>query len=298
MLQKAEFNINNKQYHLITDYKDNPDFRYSLNRLTHDIYGFDFEEWFQNGYWQDKYIPYSLFYENEVVANVSVNTMEFLIQGNRVKPIQLGTVMTEKYHRNQGLIRILINSVLEDYEKNSDFIYLFANDSVLDFYPRFGFIKTPEYGCSKYFHRDKAAYDCRKLHMDYEPDRAILVRLIQNAYPNAKVAMINNTELLMFYCGFFMKEFVYYIEALDTAVIAEYNGNQLVIQDVFCEKPVDLDCVINAVMRIDTMEVHLGFTPSEDTSYTKEILTKADTTLFIKGKNLLGNARFPVLSHA
>ncbi|MGB8455713.1 MAG: hypothetical protein WCD89_25775 [Anaerocolumna sp.] len=89
--------MNEKQYILITGYKDDAYYRNSLNRLTEKIYGFDFEQWYQNGYWQNKYIPYSLLYENEIVANVSVNTMEFLMHGSHVCP------PTARYRNDRGV---------------------------------------------------------------------------------------------------------------------------------------------------------------------------------------------------
>lgn len=45
--------------------------------------------------------------------------------------------------------RKLIEEVLKDWENNCDGIYLYANDTVLDFYPKFGFEKAKEYQCTK-----------------------------------------------------------------------------------------------------------------------------------------------------
>jgi hypothetical protein len=69
------------------------------------------------------------------------------------------------------------------------------------------------------------------------------------------------------------------------------------IQEILCKKPVELDRVINALLTSESTLVRLGFTPSETASYTKETLKEEDTTLFIRGKNILDNSRFPLLSH-
>ncbi|AGE76704.1 hypothetical protein DF16_orf05130 [Bacillus thuringiensis serovar kurstaki str. YBT-1520] len=37
-----------------------------------------------------------------------------------------------------------MNHIIKKYEKNYNFIYLFANDTVLEFYPKFGFEKVQE----------------------------------------------------------------------------------------------------------------------------------------------------------
>ncbi|MFA6941771.1 MAG: GNAT family N-acetyltransferase [Clostridiaceae bacterium] len=52
--------------------------------------------------------------------------------------------MTNPDFRNRGLAAALINHIIEKYEKEYDFIYLFANATVLDFYPKFGFMKAVE----------------------------------------------------------------------------------------------------------------------------------------------------------
>lgn len=110
-----------------------------------DKYGFDFEEWYQNGYWKDRYIPYALLDGNNVITNVSVNIIDFFVMGEKKTCIQIGTVMTDKEYRNQGLNRFLMKKVLEEWRERCDVIYLFANDSVLNFYPKFGFVSVPEY---------------------------------------------------------------------------------------------------------------------------------------------------------
>ena len=53
--------------------------------------------------------------------------------------IQLGTVMTAPPCRKQGLSRFLMEEIKKDWEGRCDGMYLFANDTVLDFYPKFGF---------------------------------------------------------------------------------------------------------------------------------------------------------------
>lgn len=297
MSQNNAFNINGKQYVLIKDFKENALYRASFNRLTKQTYGFDFEDWYQHGYWMDQYNPYSFLYENEIVANASVNRMEFYSLGKKVNPIQLGTVMTHTAHRNQGLSRLLMEAIIKEYENSHDLFYLFANDSVLDFYPRFGFSKSEEYDYSKYFYRKADTANFRKLNLEQEADHFLLLELVNNRYPNAKTAMLGNTALIMFYCDSFMKEHLYYIEELETAVIAEYEENVLLIQEIFCKKAVELDRVINAMLISESTLVRLGFTPSETASYTKETLREKDSTLFIRGRSILDNSRFPLLSH-
>lgn len=83
------------------------------------------------------------------MANVSVNIIDIEIQEQVKRYIQIGTVMTDCNYRNKGLSRKLMDKILQDWKDKCDAIYLYANDSVLDFYPKFGFIKAMEYQYSK-----------------------------------------------------------------------------------------------------------------------------------------------------
>ena len=89
--------------------------------------------------------PYVLLDGGTVVASIAVNRMQTMWRGKGRSYIQLGTVMTDPQYRKQGLSRCLMEQVLRDYCRSCDAVYLFANDSALDFYPRFGFERAVEY---------------------------------------------------------------------------------------------------------------------------------------------------------
>lgn len=298
MKERIELIINGKKYCFVNNYKEDDKLRSSFNELTRKTYGFDFEQWYQLGYWKERYIPYSFTYKDEIVANVSVNKIDFMIEGDVKNTIQIGTVMTDKLHRNRGLIRKLMDIVLKEYEGCSDFMYLFANDSVVEMYPKFGFEKVDEYQSIKQIKKKKNDFTIRKLEMDNRNDKNIFTRLASNAKSISKISMLDNFGLIMFYCNSFMKNNIYYIKQLNIAVIVEYYGNKLYLQDVFSEKDFNLDSVINALSNHENTMVILGFTPLEDKSFSTKILKEEDTTLFVRGKNIIGKTMFPIISHA
>lgn len=117
---------------LIKNYRDNETLRKSFHALAMKTYGLDFEDWYENGYWGEAYTPYSIVEAGRIVANVSVNTTDFILDGSRKHFIQLGTVMTDEAYRKRGYGRRLMEEVEKDYAGKTDGIYLFANDSVLD----------------------------------------------------------------------------------------------------------------------------------------------------------------------
>jgi GNAT superfamily N-acetyltransferase len=289
--------INGKDYHLIKDYKDQAEYRQGLNRLTKKTYGFDFEDWYQQGYWKDRYHPYSFVHQGEIIANVSASNIDFLVDGIRYSAVQIGTVMTEVAYRNQGLSKALINIVIKEFEHTCDLIYLYANDSVLEFYPKFGFTEAKEYSYSRKLMITGQKRKARKLNINEDRDKAILLRLVERSIPVSKIAMIDNNGLLMFYLTSFLSEQLYYIDALDLVAVVEHQNDDMQIIDIFSDHEFDLDLVINSLRNKDTTRVTLGFTPLDTSSYTTSILKEEGTTFFIRGKNILGIGKFPTLSH-
>lgn len=293
--------IQGNKYQYATNYKYNEVFRRSFNELAEKTFGINFERWYQEGYWNDKYIPYSLLDKEKIVANVSVNIVDVLIDGNKGRYMQIGTVMVDECYRGLGLSKVLMDKVLDEWENKCDLIYLFANDRVLDFYPKFGFEKCDEYQHSINKTKYKDIRKARKLNIEEDFDKEILKKLISEKLSISKLNVENNISLIMFYCLDFMKDNIYYIEDCDAVAICEYNKDILVVIDVFIMKEIDLDEIINILMTDETKKVVMGFTPNNVFGYD-EALLKEDTTLFIRtikeNPFKIKKLMFPILSHA
>lgn len=286
--------------------------RRAYNRLTEAVYGFQFEDWYQEGCWKSQHVPYVLVWEDEVAANISVNIMELDVFGERKVYLQLGTVMTAKEYRGQGFARLLMEKVLEKYRDSYDLIYLFANDTVLDFYPRYGFEKLPQFYYAKEIRQDRSGaclenhsnhqYATRKLALGREEDKEIAVKLMRKGNPFSSMAMVNNGELYMFYAMMSYGENLYYIEELDVLAFAEYQENRLILAEVLCEKTAaaSLAQIIEILANDSVTEVVLQFTPKKTEGYQITKLEE-ETTLFCTGKDteLFRDKKcmFPVLSH-
>ncbi|MFR5071026.1 MAG: GNAT family N-acetyltransferase [Bianqueaceae bacterium] len=164
---------------LIKQIKDDPQLRDSFNGLAMKTFGLSFSEWWRRGYWTDSYIPYVFVDGGKVVANASVNLMDLMWHGQPKRYIQIGTVMTDAAYRHQGLSRTLLQEIIGDWADKSDALYLFANDTVLDFYPKFGFQR----GNTSTARPPTATRNGRKLDMETEADRQILLRHFQMSMP-------------------------------------------------------------------------------------------------------------------
>ena len=124
--------------------RTNPAARTAFFALAQQVFDLSFQNWYEQGWWGERYIPYTFFEGGRAVANASVNLIDTMDDGRPKRYIQIGTVMTHPDFRGLGLSRRLITTLLTDWMERCDGIYLYANDTVLDFYPKFGFIQAEE----------------------------------------------------------------------------------------------------------------------------------------------------------
>lgn len=271
--------IENVEYTYNTEIRENTSIRLSFNELSKKTFGLSFEKWYQDGYWQDKYIPHVLIHNDKVVANVSVNIIDTQMQGQLKRYIQIGTVMTDSEYRNKGLSRKLMDKILQDWKDKCDAIYLYANDSVLDFYPKFGFIKVKEYQYSKKI--VPKVSKIRKLNLTVDNDVKLLKSYYEKSNPYSMLPMLNNYGLLMFYCSSFMKDCVYYLEDIDAIVIVDYDSEALTCFDIYCDTDKSMDEIIAVIAREDCKNILFGFTPKDTSDCTVKLFEEDDRTLFI-----------------
>ncbi len=296
-----EYNSKGNDYYIFTkNVRVDEQVRKSFNALALSTFGIDFEFWYQNGYWGDSYIPYALMDGETVVSNISVNIIKTTWKNQVKRYIQLGTVMTDEKYRGKGLSRFLMKKVLEDWRDNCDAVYLFANDSVLDFYPKLGFQKAQEYQYLKSVRKKEGML--KKLDMSLIEDRTLLLEMYRLSNPFSALPMESNEGLLMFYCSQFMKESIYYAENFEAVVIAGYDGEKMVCYDIFGLNNYPIDDILCTMAHQDTKIAILGFTPNQIDGFQITELKEDNTTLFMLGgkENLFkeNQLMFPLLSHA
>lgn len=297
-----------EKYKYVTNYKDNDSIRAALNRLTRDTFGFDFESWYRNGYWRDDmYMPHSLLDGKKMVANVSANRMEFVIGGEIKYFIQIGTVMTAKEYRGQGLGRYLIEKVIDTYRDECDGIYLFANDSVLEYYPKLGFEVSKEYIYKKQLlvdsMREKLPQNQKysefnKIENPSSEDRKIFFDYVRHAASNDGMTM-RNVGLMGFYLH--DMENVYYSESLDTYIVADIKDSTLHLNCIIAKKAVELNDILESFAGAANTVI-LDFIPSNKNGFEVVEFEEEDCTLFYIGEELKRIEReqlhFPSISHA
>lgn len=131
---------------LIRDYMQDAAARAALGALTQAAFGFDFEAWAARGFCaHGAYVPYSFEEDGRILSNVSVNRMEFCLNGEKRRWLQLGTVATREDMRGRGLARRLVEIALADSMDGCDGVYLFANPEAAGFYEKCGLTRGIEY---------------------------------------------------------------------------------------------------------------------------------------------------------
>lgn len=277
--------------------------RRSFDRLAREVFGISFEAWYQAGFWTDSYEPHVLLDGDEVVACAAANRMGFRCGTQELHYLQIGTVMTHPRYRGQGLGRWLMERVLEQYGSMYDTLYLFANDSAVGFYPKFGFSAVGEtlHTCAVAPRAGKKA-EVQRLDMGSAADRARLFALAGEPGRFHALSMCGGGGPAMFYGLGPMRSDCYYLPEWDAAAVLQFEGENLYCCDVFGGQGGDLLELLQACAGPQTRRAVLGFTPSQTAGFAAQPLCEDDTTLFMlgAGKALFAHSalRFPELSHA
>lgn len=280
-------------------YQNNVKLRNGFNKLIERTFCINFENWYQNGYWKDQFNQYTLFDGEEAITSVSAYTMDLDWNGNEKHVVQFGGVATDEQFRKQGLNRKVLEAAIKDYEGKVDDIFLLANHTVVDFYPKFGFHRCRQWQCSKDVHITTES-TVVPVSMSDKQNWKVIEEAVMKSVSNSALEMKRNPELIMFYLTQFMQENVYYIESLNAYVVAEIDEHELTLSQVFASETVDLDKVFQAFGK-EINHVTLEFTPLNPESYVQTEITNPDDTLFVMGKDVelfeKQKVMIPVLAH-
>ncbi|WP_028552405.1 GNAT family N-acetyltransferase [Paenibacillus sp. UNC451MF] len=276
---------------LIKDYLDDEQRRNSLFKLAVRVFGIQFGTWYQLGASNKRYIPFSYFDEDKAVANVSVNLLDLIIDGEVKKAIQIGTVMTHPEYRNRGLSTELMNLVIEQYEATCDVMYLFANQSVLNFYPKFGFEAVSEHLFSIEWassQRPVAGEGIRPLDGNKKEDFQFIARFAVERLPvSQRFGTANDQGILMFYCLNVFNRDIYYLEQEEVIVIYqqyETEPSRLDIYDIISQKEIGIERVLARIAGDGIKKIVFHYTPDYNGIQLESSSFKGDDVLFVKTK--------------
>ena len=299
-MKQKDITIKGKKYQLLSEFRDEKEIREQFYELPKTMFYLDFKPWYEAGYWGDQYNPHCLLDNGRPVSNISVYHQKFMIDGEEKHLIQIGGVCTYEEYRNQGLSRCIMEEIIEEYKDQCDGIFLMANDSVLDFYPKFGFKESKEHQYVTYCKEVSQNEHVRKLDPENEDDCKLVMEKMKEVNAHIQLATVNQSELAMLYWKILKITEFYYIEELAVVAAMKCDENQVLIDNIYGNVPIDE--VITALCNKENTKFILGFKPIELNTYEVEVFKEEDCTLFILNKELKSTfdtkqLKFPVISH-
>ena len=261
-----------------------------LNNLLKPIF-LDFQFWYDLNLWDSSYESYSILENDEIVSNVCVFKTNVLLNCKQYQALSIGAVATKSEYRGKGYSRLIMEHIINKYPNVP--MYLSANETVIDFYPRFGFERVFEKLPTAQF----------KIHSEVEPRKIsfdnpkIWDYVYKRKNHSSKLDCLNTASVNMFHIHLgYLKDCIYYIPELDTIIIATQKETVLKIIGVFSLRDVTFENLAKYLPFKDVSIIEFGFTPYwNDLEF--EMTPYETDPLFVKGvKCELGDFKFPELS--
>jgi len=222
--------------------------------------------------------------------------MTVFVNSKKLKAIQIGAVGTIPEYRNRGFARQLMEYVVDTYQEEFDLFFLFANNSVLDFYPKFGFKPYQEYLFVREANIPDQKFSARKLNFKDQTDYQLLVQLIQNRLPLTQIFGAENYgEITMWHVLNYYRNNLYYIEDENTIVIKQESEKSLEIIDVIFSEPINWEAILPQIIEDNGLKSITYHFPPDQIHYQYGASIEEETGLFILGDVKLNESviRFP-----
>lgn len=280
---------------IVADCHDNPVHRALFYDFIGRVYpGLDFKTWYDKGFWPDEYIPHAIIDKNLIVANVSITKMKLLIDGRPVDGIQIGTVGTIPEYRGRGLSGYLMNHVLEQYKDKNEFIFLFANENVVDFYPKFGFTRYNEVIYISETAIPKSYYSARKLNINLKSDFEIITGLLYSRLDITRLFGARNyVPITMWHIINIFPDKLHYLEDDQIIFITSEDKERMHIRDIIFKKPFDFPSAVSRVKKSDDIKyIYYYFSPDQLNYRYDTVQSCPDSPLFVRGSFPFGDRYF------
>ena len=206
-------------------------------------------------------------------------------QGKPIRGIQIGTVGTLPEYRNQGLSKYLMELVLNKYNNSTELVFLFANDTVLDFYPKFGFQRAMESIYILNSSIPNPQYSTRKLNLNSIVDLKIIEELLNKRQMLTSIFGATDFQFItMWHLIYGFPENIFYLEDEDIIIIYTINNNQMHIWDIIYSKKFDFSKVFPKFIAGNSVNsIYYYFPPDKVNFNYDEVIEDKKSIFFIKG---------------
>lgn len=279
-------------YQVTQGQRDDEAYKGMMNTLMARVFGFTFEKWYALNKWDERYECYSIIDSGRILSNVSLTKMTLLVGGKPIKAIQLGAIATLPGYRGQGLSRRIMEYVLAKYQETPAF--LFANRSVLDFYPKFGFKLVGEVQPYLKLEHPLRGGHCANLPLD----SPTLSRLVEERSRFSNIVdVIDADSINWFHIVMEFEDDIYYLPHLDTAIIAVQEESTLYVYDVISTRNVRWEDIYRCLPFIGCDIVEFAFMPDAlGCDYNTCPDGQGNGYLFSRGLEFSADTRFPYMA--
>ncbi|MBN1300421.1 MAG: GNAT family N-acetyltransferase [Melioribacteraceae bacterium] len=287
-----------KQKKVISNYRNNEILRNAFDTFISEVFpGISFKEWYKRGFWTGSYQPFSIIKSGKIVSSASAAFMDIIINHKKkYKAIQLGAVGTLPEYRNQGLSRHIIDLIIKKYRDEVDFFFLYANKTVPEFYPKFGFKKAEEYSFSIESAIPTAEYSPRILNLSDVCDFKLIKDMVENRRVLTKIFGAENYGFItMWHILNLYHDKLFYLEDENAVIIKLEKENTIHIIDVIYKESFAFDSALPKIICSEAIKSVKYYFPPDQINYSYENVVKEDTYLFILGNVALDENyfRFP-----
>lgn len=246
----------------------------------------DLEQAYQRHFLSADIIPWGIFDGKQALSILNASKMTVMLHGEIKQAIQIGTVSTHPAYRHQGLAKQLFLRVLDTYAV--DFVFLMANDTVLDYYPKYGFKPQAEHVFRQQLSHTNQANSFRQLQVDEGSNHKILRHAYAEREPLSNTfAVLNHSGLALWYCELFLSDQLWYNDETETLIVAKQEGAMLRVYDVVTKK-IDPK-FFESFSWPEVQDVVLHFVPDRFVGKFEPERDPGDCQLFYKGDVVLAS---------
>lgn len=267
---------------IISHFKDDERRRKEFNALSIATFGIDFETLYEKNLWQDQFVNYGYIVDDKLVACVSCHQLVVEKDGQAFNAVSVGAVMTDKAYRKNGYVKALFDVIFETYD--AEVMYLSANETVLEFYPRFGFKPVAHLN---YLLEEIPTFDptCKGDKIDLDQSYEEVLTALNTCMDHTKNFAVKKHEYIrMFYLLFVYKNCIY--KHKEGFIVCYKEDDTLYVHDLILTESVDLKTLLSGYTDgVKSIVFHFDVNLDD----VKEIV-KEDTFLFVKTNEKTLNA--------
>ena len=251
-------------------YTEDASGRAAIKRLLREQFALELDEFEARGFWDPGYLPFSYFEGDRVVSNVSLFPMPLMVAGRTVAAAGIQSVATVPEYRGRGLIRELMERVLEYADRRYEVILLFADEP--EMYRRFGFRALGEHYFTAKAPEVEPRRPARRLSLDEQEDVELMRGLLARRTPvSRRFGLLRHSS--MFFLNLLIGSFgdPLYLPHHDVLMVARVTGEVARIYDIVASEIPDRRGLLAALERApERIEV---FFPPDRLGWRFEALT-------------------------